>query len=173
MKKIKKLLSILLKHKWLIPFEILGIIIFLVIAYIVYWSIDYAIKEGIVDKKFHKEVLQVPQVNVTFFNLWEGDARVNAEIKDKGFVAFWYGTDGVPRIVRIKKFLTEFECFNVDGEGNKIGYGHTRNLELVKNSKFKQWFPFEVNNLKDLVNKYDEIVQILDTFPKNPEMVPV
>jgi len=65
-----------------------------------------------------------------------------------------------------------FDCFLVDASNNeKAGYIYNRNLTLVGNSQFKKWFSFEVLDIKDLVGHYDEMMQALSGFPKNPELI--
>lgn len=39
-------------------------------------------------------------------------------------------------------------------------------MVLTKDSPFSKWFPFEVRSLHDLVNRYDDILKIVNTFPK-------
>ncbi len=128
--------------------------------------------EKIIDQKFHQEASQVPELKVKSFKLWEGDSMVEAEVLDKGTVYFWYGIDGVPHIDRINKYSSSWECFYIDNKGKKTNYAYTRGLVLDKESDFKKWFPFEVNSLKELVQRYDDIQKVLATFPKNPETIP-
>ncbi len=125
--------------------------------------------ETYIDRKFHQEAAQIPQIKVTSFKLWEGDSLVQADIENKGSVRFWYGRDGVLRIESVSTYTTFYDCFFINN-GQKTGYAFSTNLVLNKESKFKKWFPFEVNNLKDLVEKYDAIVTILRIFPQKGVM---
>ncbi len=140
-------------------------------AYIGLWFYKNDQAEKIIDKKFHAEASQMPQLKVNRFTLWEGDSIVDANIQNKGHALFWYGEDGVPRLNGIGNYSTTWDCFFVDTAGKKTEYAVTWDLYLGKDSPFKKWFPFEVNNVKDLVNKYDAIIKVLATFPKKPETI--
>lgn len=148
-----------------------ALLIGLFFGYIAYTAHQDKVKEDKIDIKFHQEVSQTPNVQVKSFKLWEGDSIVELDIKDKGTVRMWYGVDGVPRIDNIGKYSTSYDCFNVDAQGNKKSYAFTSGLVLDNDSAFKKWFSFEVNNLNDLVVKYDDIIKVLESFPKNPTRV--
>lgn len=157
-------------------FLVFGIIFLLIICAVSYLLLRIFVLdkyyEFIIDKKFHTEVRNIPQMTVTKFMLWEGDSMVNLNIEGKGPVSFWYGINGVPRIQAIGPYPIPFVCFYVDNQNKKIGYAYDTALVLDKNTKlYEKWFPFQVNNLQDLVDKYDEIIRVLGTFPKDPEMV--
>lgn len=141
-------------------------------GYFALWSFKNSQAEKIIDQRFHQEVAQVPQLKVKNFMLWEGDSMVTAEVENKGEVRFWYGKDGIPRIDSLGQHSTSYTCFYVDENGKKTGYAFDTDLVLDKEAKYGKWFPFQVNNLKDLVEKYDSISAILATFPKNPETIP-
>lgn len=143
---------------------ILGLIAFL--------NYNDARKEKIIDQKFHQEVAQIPEIKVKSFKLWEGDSIVILDIKNKGEVYLWYGEDGVPRIESLEKYSTSYTCFYVDEKGKKTGYVYDINLGLRKDNAYAKWFPFHVTNLKELVNRYDDIVKIVATFPKDPKTIP-
>lgn len=157
-------------------FLLFGIIFLLIIFTVGYFFLRIFVLdkyfEIIIDKKFHAEVKNIPQITITKFMLWEGDSMVDLNIEGKGSTSFWYGVDGVPRIEAIGPYPIPFVCFYVDDQGNKTGYVYDTALVLDKNTKlYEKWFPFKVNNLQDLVDKYDSIIKVLGTFPKNPEMV--
>lgn len=122
--------------------------------------------EKIIDQKFHQEVSQIPQLKIKSFQLWDGDSMVRAEIENKGEVFFWYGLDGVPRLEVVGPYSTLYPCFYIDGNA-KIRSNTSQPLVLGNNSQFTKWFPFEVNSLRNLVEKYDEIIAALKTFPTN------
>lgn len=128
--------------------------------------------EKTISKEFHTDVQQYPDVKVKRFALWEGDSMADLEIAGKGPVSMWYGVDKIPRIESIEKYRTSFDCFYVDSNGNKTGYAYTEGLNLSdKIPQWKKWFPFRVNSLNDLIARYNEIVHILDGFPKDPTLV--
>lgn len=133
------------------------------------------IKDSFVEKRiernFYKEVAMLPQITLKSFRLWEGDSMATISIKDKGEVYFWYGIGGVPTIERIGEYGTSFECFYVDSRENKVHAAYSTGLSLGQNGQFTPWFPFEVNSLSDLVEKYDQIIAILQTFPHNPPVI--
>ncbi len=152
-----------------------GIISLLAVCAVGYFYLRFFVLdkyyESIIDKKFHAEIANIPQIKVTKFMLWEGDSIVTLEVQNKGSVSFWYGRDGVPRIEGIEPYSIPFVCFYVDNQGSKLSYAYDFPLDLGKNTKvYEKWFRFKVNNLHDLVDKYDSIIQVLNTFPKNPEM---
>lgn len=165
--------------KHLIIYSILlfvSIIILSVAGFIAYLFLRYTVldkrDEEIIDKKFHAEVAAIPQIKVNRFFLWEGDSHADITIANKGSVFFWYGKDGVPRIEGIGSYPIPFVCYYVDTQGNKTNYAYNMPLVLDKKTTlYKKWFLFEVNNLNDLVSRYDDIIQALNTLPKNPEMV--
>lgn len=153
---------------------ILGMVGLVVIFYLILfgWMKIKSIKDHEIEKrvdiKFHQEIVNVPEVKVDSFQLWEGTSILNAEIKNKK-VFLWYSESGIG-IARIEPYTTSWDCFYIEDEGTRKSYAGGVVLELGKDSPYKKWFPFEVNNLRDLVNKHDQIVKILATFPKNPEM---
>lgn len=156
-------------------FLLFGVIFILILCIAGYFYLRFFVLdkyyESIIDKKFHQEVSTISQIKVKRFMLWEGDSMVDLDIQDRGVVSFWYGIGGVPIIQAIGLYYIPFVCFYVDNQGNKTGYAYDTLLGLDKNNKYQKWFPFQVNNLQDLVDKYDEIIRVLETFPKNPEMV--
>lgn len=160
--------------KWRI---IIGLAVFLLLiiaalpAYLFFLNIKYKYKEKIIDREFHQEVQKLPEIKVKKFKLWEGDSMAELEIANKGTVNIWYGVSKIPQIVTINDFFTSFDCFYVDNNGNKKNYAYTLDLSLEPQSMFSRWFPFQVNSLGDLVNKYEDIINILKTFPQNPPMV--
>lgn len=162
-KKLVKALFIVLSGIVVITVVLVG----LFFGYLSYKGHQDSIKETQIHKKFHEEVAKIPNFEVKSFKLWEGDSIVEIKVKDKGTVRFWYGIDGIPRIDSIDKYSTSYDCFNIDSQGNKQSYAFTKGLVLDKNSIFKQWFPFEVNTLKDLDMRYNDIIKILETFQKN------
>jgi len=162
---------------WLkIVVGIISLILILILGFysyfFVYLDFKYKQDEKIIDQKFHQEILRVPQMKITSFQLWEGDSMVTAEIENKGEVKFWYGLDGVPRIDNIDGHSTMYTCFYVDPNGKKIGYAYDTELSLKNNGQFTKWFPFEINNLSGLVERYDEIEKVLVSFPVISETVP-
>jgi hypothetical protein len=167
LKKVLKLLFIVLAGLVVVT----ALLICLFFGYMTYKAHQDKAKEEKIDVKFHQEVSQTPSIQVKSFKLWEGDSIVELEVKNKGTVMMWYGLDGTPRLDRIGNFSTSYDCFNVDNQGNKKSYAFTTGLILDKDSAFQKWFPFEVNNLNDLVLRYDDIIKILETFPKNPSKV--
>lgn len=141
-------------------------------GYFALWNYKNSQAEKLIDQKFHSEVAQISQMKVKNFMLWEGDSMVTAEIVNKGEVRFWYGKDGVPRIDSLGQYSTSYTCFYVDSNGKKTGYAYDTGLTLDKDGKYAKWFSFQVNNLKDLADKYDLMVGVLATFPKNPSTMP-
>jgi hypothetical protein len=141
-------------------------------AYIGFWFLRNWYDEKIIDHKFHQDITQYPNVKVTKFMLWEGDSMVTIEIPKKGTVRFWYATDQVPRIDAIGKYETSFDCFNIDSEGNKK-YVYSTGLWLSNSNPYTKWFSFTVETIGDLIAHYNDIIKVLDTFPKNPKTVDV
>lgn len=113
------------------------------------------------EQKFIKEMTSIPGAKGIIRNTFEGGTLADIEIPNKGRVTIMYGLLGLEYIRHIGNFDTTFICPEDDGIG--VGFG------LGKNSKFQKWFPFEVNNIKELVNHYDDIVTILKTFPTSPD----
>lgn len=131
------------------------------------------IKEKIIDREFHSDIKQFPDIKIAKFMLWEGDSMVTLDIPNKGRVSFWYGVDRIPRIESIGKYYTNnFTCFKIDNNGKKVNYAYNVGLDLDSQTKeFRKWFPFQVNSIKDLINNYTNIVKILETFPQNPPLI--
>lgn len=113
------------------------------------------------EQKFINEIASIPETTGKIRNTFEGGTLADIEIFNKGSVTVMYGLFGLEYVRHIDKFDTVFIC----PENTSIGIG----FGLGKNSKFKKWFPFEVNNLQELVNRYDDIVAVLDTFPTSPD----
>ena len=161
---------------WLKTFGGFIVIVLLLIgsffSYFAIWNYKNNQTEKLIDQKFHQEVAQVPQLKVKNFMLWEGDSMVTIDIKNKGEVRFWYGKDGVPRIDSLGQYSTSYTCFYVDKSGKKTEYAYDTGLVLDKDKKYAKWFNFQVNSLKDLVDKYDLVTSVLTTFPKNPATIP-
>lgn len=159
------------KTRWGKILVVGAVVIFIFIALYSFFQI---LKTKQIEKKinqeFHREIINIPQLQVTSFKLWERDSIVQATVADKGKMVFWYGRDGVPRINSIGSYSTSYDCF-ILSNGRKTGYAFSMNLVLNEESKFHKWFPFEVNTLKDLVDRYDAIIDILRTFPQKPIMV--
>ena len=155
--------------------------IFLLVIYFfsfIFSPFDYALsgfkygkKEEAINRKFWQEVHQIPQLRVTNFMLWEGDSLVTAQIEGKGEVRFWYGINGVPRLNYVGGYNTESVCFYVNSSGEKTAYAFHTSLYLGSPNEFAKWFPFEINNLKDMVDKYDFLLDSIFSLPVNPEMV--
>lgn len=144
-------------------------IAFVSISFILIGVLNDKKAEKNIDLKFHQEISNIPEIKVNSFKLWESDSIVNIDIQNKGSVHFWYGRNNVPRIDAIGNVGISQVCYYVDRNGTKIGYAGDVSLVLDKDQYYKKWFSFEVINLQDLVNRYDEIVKIVSTFPKNPE----
>lgn len=121
-------------------------------------------QEQIADAKLQQELAALPEIKVTYKVLWEGDVIVTAIIENKGKINFWYGKDSFS-IQGINDKFVDFECFNLDKNGNRTTHAFVTGLYLRSNHPFKKWFPFEVNTLKELSEKYEQIVQIISTFP--------
>lgn len=116
-----------------------------------------------VESKFLKEMASIPEAKGKIRNTFEGGATVNITIPNKGSITVMYGISGIEGIWHIGKYNTAFMC-----QDNK-GYSIVYPLELSKNNnRFKKWFPFQINNLKDLVTNYDNIIYILNSFPELP-----
>ncbi len=113
------------------------------------------------EQKFLKEMATIPEATVKIRNTFEGGTLADIQILNKGSVSVMYGLFGLEHIRRIGKFDTVLIC----PEDRGIGIG----FSLGKNSQFKKWFPFEIDSLQELVNHYDEIVAVLDTFPTSPD----
>lgn len=156
----------------LIPLVIPLIFIGLFFGYMKYLDVQYKVREKIITKLFTEDIKQFPEIILTNFTLWEGDSMVSLEIPNKGKINFWYGTDKLPRIDSIDTYDTTYDCFYVDTKGQKTNYVYDMQLILDNQSHFKQWFPFQVISLKDIVEKYDEIIAILKTFPQDPPLIP-
>lgn len=134
--------------------------LFAITVFALFYNPEQKQAEKLIEKKFYQEVSQLPQLKVNSFSLWEGDSIVLAEVEGKGMVNFWYGKSGYPRIMTIDSVETSSYCYYADTNE----YAYTTSLTLYKGSKFQQWFPFEINNLKDLVDRYNDIVAVLKTF---------
>ena len=113
------------------------------------------------EQKFINEIINIPEASGKIRNTFEGGTLADIEILNKGSITVMYGLFGLEYVRHIDKFDTVFIC----PENPSIGIG----FGLGKNSKFKKWFPFEVNNLQELINRYDDIVAVLDTFPTSPD----
>ncbi len=156
---------------------IFALIIFLIVivaaipAYFAIWSFKNNYNEKIIDREFHKDISQYPNVKTTKFTLRDGGSMVTLDIPEKGQVSFWYGVDRVPRIQSIGRYNTSFTCFNVDKNGKKVSYAYDTSLWLDATSPYAKWFTFKVNTIGDLINRYSDIETVLNTFPKNPELV--
>lgn len=118
-------------------------------------------QDSYTEQKFLKEVATIPEVKGKIRNTFEGGTLADIQIPNKGSVTIMYGLFGLEYIRRVGQYDTVFICPEDKSVG--IGFG------LVKDSKFQKWFPFEVNNLQELVNHYDDIVAILSTFPTSPD----
>jgi hypothetical protein len=163
---------------WRILFTVLFVLVFLLITtvglfwgYYWLWSMHNAAEEKIIDRAFHQEIRQLPQLQITHFLLWEGDSLVDASLQGKGQIRFWYGTDKAPRIDSIADYETSFDCFYINKQGQKTDYAYSTTLDLRKGSGFAKWFPFQVNNLSDLVFRYSDVVAELKLFPHRTDFV--
>lgn len=161
---------------WLkIIFGIASSIIILFIAVVVYvvivlitWRFDSEDLEKNLSTKFHQEIAKIPEMQPVNFHSsgkYSGQADVRVDIKDKGQVWFDYDEKGMGSIYEIGKYDTLWNCFSNKPDEKREIYNGSEPLYLGKKSHFRKWFPFEVNNLQDLVNKHDAIVAVLDTFP--------
>lgn len=137
----------------------------LMIYYFIFGPYD-RIREQKIDKRFHEELKTLPNVAVKKFTLWEGDGFSSIDIKNKGQVHFQYSVAGIPYISAIGGKSTYFNCVRTDKTGKKTEFSHAEAMVLTKDSPFSKWFPFEVRSLHDLVNRYDDILKIVNTFPK-------
>jgi hypothetical protein len=149
------------------------IVVFILFAgciatYFFIWQFTNIRDEKIIDKKFHDEVSTLPQIKVDQFMLWEGDSHAEITIGGKGKASFWYGKDGIPSIESVGSYSTSYECDFFDSMGQKTGYAFNTSLILSPNSPFLKWFPFQVNNLQELITHYDDIINIVSTFPNYP-----
>ena len=142
---------------------------FILVALILRGVLNDRKAEKNIGLKFHQEISNIPEIKVNSFKLWEGDSIVDMEILNKGNVHLWYGRNSVPRIDSIGGIGISQVCYYIDRNGTNIGYAGDVSLTLDKDHYYKKWFPFDVLNLQDLVNKYDEIKKVVSTFPKNPE----
>lgn len=137
-----------------------------------WWNVQRDKKiEQVIQKEFYADVKNNPEITVNRFMLWEADSIVDIDIKDKGNVNMRYGDDNVPIISSIGDYSTSYGCYFVDENNKKTESVYSMDLDLSKDSKFRKWFPFEVNTLNDLVARYDDIIAVLKTFPQNPEQV--
>lgn len=127
---------------------------------VVLFSILY-FQDGFVERKFDKEVSKISNIRAQKFSVFEGRLFANIEIPGKGKVAVLYGLGGLEYIMEIGGISTNVIC----PENKTIGMS----LNLGRHSNYKKWFSFEVNNLQDLVNHYDDIVGTLRTFPTKPD----
>lgn len=135
----------------------LGLLIF-VIGIIIFLA---KFQDGYSEQKFKREVAIIPGISAKIRNTFEGATLADIQIPNKGTLTVIYGFSGLEYITHIDKFDTTFIC----PEDQGIGIG----FSLTKNSKFKKWFDFEVNNLKDLVKHYDDIVDGLNKLPHSPD----
>jgi hypothetical protein len=147
------------------------VLVYFLFVAIFLWTTTDAIKGKIVEKVFWHDIKKYRGVHVEQFAIWEGDGIATLSIAQKGRVSFWYGVDMIPRIESVAQYSTSFDCFYADSKGKKLSYAYSANLDLGKDTQFKKWFPFQVNSLKDLLNHYEDIVAVVNTFPKNPELV--
>jgi len=111
-----------------------------------------------VKQKFYAEVNTISGIRVKRFDTFEGMGFGTITILHKGEVTLYYDQNGLPWIRDIGEFDTGFLC------PNNTMYP----LVLTKNNSFWKLFPFQVVNLRQLVNHYDQIISILKTFPKSP-----
>lgn len=162
------------KNKRTLVLSIILPVVFVILtisAFFIYWAVGESYKEKIIEKAFHADIKQFPNLKVIKFLLWEGDSLVTLDIPEKGQVSFWYGIDRVPEIRSIGKYFTSFTCFKVDNSGTKVSYAYDTNLRLASMSPYIKWFSFQVNSIADLISRHDDIVKVLDTFPKKQKLV--
>jgi len=117
-------------------------------------------QDGYVEQKFNKEASKIPGLRTKVYSIFEGGLSAQIDIPDKGKVQIMYGLLGLEYIRYIGNFDTIFLC--PEDKTTAVG------LSLRKGSKFSKWFPFDVNNLEDLVYHYHDILSILNTFPRTP-----
>jgi len=132
----------------------------------------YPSREVEIEKKFNEEIKNNPEIEVEKFMLWEGDSRVTVSIDERKII-FWYGISGVPRITFIDGYSTDFDCFYVEEDNKKVKYVYSKSLKINSgsNNYFNKWFPFDIDNLNDLVEKNQEIVNQIRTLPINPKLM--
>jgi len=117
-------------------------------------------QDGYANQKFSKEISAIPRIKTKIISTFEGAVSAQIEIPNKGNIDLIYGIQGLEYIRHIGKFDTTFIC----PENQTVGVV----FNLGRGSKFQKWFPFQVNNLQELVNHYDDIVAVLKTFPNSP-----
>lgn len=92
-------------------------------------------------------------------------AITGIDIKGKGFARFFYWPDGSFALTNIGSFSTVYDCYYVNSDGVRTKYMGTSELYFGPDSPYKKWFPYTVLNPKNLEDHYDEIVQMIKTFP--------
>ncbi|HTK03308.1 MAG TPA: hypothetical protein VL401_00870 [Alphaproteobacteria bacterium] len=98
-----------------------------------------------------------------------GSVVTTTNIKNKGDVTFYYWTsDHSLAIPRIGNYKTTYDCFYVNSDGTKGKYMGTSSLYFANDSPYKKYFPLEIKDFGDLSDKYDDIVKIVKSFPKDP-----
>ena len=133
----------------------------LFLSMVVIIALTLKFQDGYAENKFRSEIATISGINSKIRNTFEGGTLADIQIPNKGTITVVYGIAGLEYITHIDKFDTTFVC----PEDQSVGIG----FSLRKNNKFQKWFPFQVNNLKELVNHYDDIVTVLNTFPHAPD----
>ncbi|MBP9702235.1 hypothetical protein KBD69_00970 [Candidatus Woesebacteria bacterium] len=153
MKKPGKYKSILKKIGILLLAAFIGLVAIVIVV--------LAFQDQYAEQKFSKEASTIPGIKTKIISVFEGGVSAQIEIPEKGTVDVLYGIQGLEYVLKIRDFDTRFMC----PEDATVGAF----LNLRKKSNFKKWFPFQVNNLQQLINHYDDITAILETFPHSPD----
>jgi hypothetical protein len=124
-----------------------------------------------------RQVAALPGVKLVWQKAWEGDSMATIAIKDKGEVYFWYVAGDVPRIDTITPYGrqvidTDFQCEDKTLTGQRE-QAYITPLVISKDAPLGKLFPFEVRTIADLVKHYNDIVNIVDTFPKQTSSVQI
>lgn len=149
-----------------------GIILLILIIYPIFeLTVMCGIKEKNIAKRFSKEMETTEGLIVENFDTYDCDGWANVQIEGKGKALIFYDENGNVSVRGITSYPTSFVCYYVDSNEKPTRYAGNFVLWLDKDSPYEKWFPFEINNLQDLVLRYDDIVDSMEKLPKNPELV--
>ncbi|MBI3887681.1 hypothetical protein HY310_01265 [Candidatus Microgenomates bacterium] len=171
----------ILQNKILLWLKIFFIVIFLLIfiktlpvifglIYWTRWDIENSKNRDLAIATLEKESSLVPEIKINSHSfMGEGGAlHVQFEVGGKGSSSLVYGINGMYGIENLGNYKTWYDCFYINSNGERTGYASATELFAWRDGTFKKWFPFEIKNLKELVENYDATVNILKTLPANP-----
>lgn len=117
-----------------------------------------------VKAKLYKELTQFPEIQLYQEPWWDkGELHVWTQIKDKGTVIFWYTKNGaINGFLQYGDYFPDVNCVATTAEYSTF-------FNIAKDHEFKQLFPYEINTIKDIIDRYDQTIQIFSTLTKKPQ----